>query len=465
MKKQGLRIFAYMAVVLMLVSILPAGALAASDNGQNSDNAMSEKKGQDNDSVDEQSDEAEDDSEPPGIQQHDRDRDMVNADENATRKMVANKEINKAQQVKESKSGYQAAKSNFANIKSKNPDLDTEEAIEATKDYLISSIDYMTSVLIDEEYIEELEEEREDVEDASNRAELAESAKDIRNIWNDARKDHIVSSGKLIDNRIGEVIKTSDALMLRLENEIATMKENGEDVEELEDMLTEYKEFMDSAKENQEQARNAFRDGNGSSAENVREANRYIVQAGKDIKDANGLLRNMLKELKEQREGVIVLSGSGELAAEGDGTAVLSGNLSVSIVSDDATLVIKDMAGDSAIDIDEDGYESSNIDYGNSTDNNRAFVYHNVTGDVYIEGSRLTVMIRGEDIVLTAKGTGTAVLAGDGSYEVEGESGNWASRYVDDDSDDQEDDDSSNSKADDDSSDDGDSPDENETTV
>jgi hypothetical protein len=189
------------------------------------------------------------------------------------------------------------------------------------------------------------------------------------------------------------------------------------------------------------------------------------MQAEEDIKDANGLLKSMLSELKEQREGVLILNESAELTAEGDGTAVLSGNLSISIMSEDATLVIKDMTGDSAIDIDEDGYESSNIDYGNSTDNNRAFVYHNVTGDVYIEGSRLTVMIRGEDIVLTAKGTGTAVLAGDGSYEVEGESGDWASRYVDDNSDDQEDDDSSNSKVDDNSSDDGDSSDENETTV
>lgn len=459
MKKQGSRIFAYLAVVLMLISILPAGAFAASDNGQNIDNGMTEKKGQDNDSAVEQSDETEDDNELPGIQQYDRGRVMINANANATRKMAANKEINKAQQVRESRAGYQAAKSNFANIKSKNPHLDTEEAIEATRDYLISSIDYMTSVLIDEEYIEELEEERENVEDASNRAELAESARNIRNIWNDARKNHLVSSGMLINNKIGEVIKTSDALMLRLENEIATMKKNGEDVEELEDMLAEYKELIDSAKENQEQARNAYQDGNGSSAENVREANRYIVQAGKDVKDANGLLRNMLKELKEQREGVIVLSGSGELTAEGDGTAVLSGNLSISIISDGATLVIKDMAGDATIDIDEDEYESSNIDYDNSTDNNRAFVYHNVSGNVYIEGSRLTVMIRGEDIVLTVKGTGTAVLAGDGSYEVEGESGDWASRYVDDDSDDQEDDVSSDDKKDDDSSG------KNETTV
>ncbi len=449
MKKQGLRIFAYFAVVLMLVSVLPVGALAASDNGQNSDNGMSETNGQDNDSSDEQSDE-EDDDEPAGVQDHDRDRDMVNAPD-ATRQMVANKVINRVQEVKDTRAGYLEAKSSFASIKSKNPNLNSEEAIEATKTYLISSTDYMISLLANEEYIEELEEERENVEAATTRAELADSAKNIKSIWNDARKNRIVASGKVIDDKISKVVKTSDALILRLENEIATMKENGEDVEELEDMLAEYKALMDNAKENQEQARNTYINGNG---ENVREANRYLVQAGKDIKGANGLLRNMLKELKEQREGVVVLSGTGELTAKGEGTAVLSGNLSINIASTDAKIVIKDMEGNATINIDENEYESSNIDYGNSTDNNRAFVYHNVTGDVYIEGERLTVMVRGYDIVLTAEGTGTAVLAGDGIYNVEeGESGNWASRYVDDSSDDEEDDDSSDDESDDESSD------------
>ncbi|WP_342304666.1 hypothetical protein [Methanolobus sp. ZRKC5] len=462
MKKQGLRIFAYLTVVLMLLSIFSAGALAASDNGQSSDNGMSEKKVQDNDSSDEQSDETEDDNEPSGVQDHDRDHDMVNAPD-ATRKMAANKVINRVQEVKDTRDGYLEAKNNFASIKSKNPNLNSEEAIEATKTYLTSSIDYMLSFLVNEEYIEELEEERDNVEAATTRAELADSAKNIRNIWNDSRKNRIVTSGKVIDNKISEVVKASDALILRLENEITTMKENGEDAEELEEMLAKYQELMDDAKENQEHARNTYRNGNGSNGENVREANRYIVQAGKDIKDANGLLRNMLKELKEQREGVVVLSGSGELTAEGDGTTVLSGNLSISTISTNATLVIKDMAGNATIDIDEDEYESSNIDNGNSTDNNRAFVYHNVTGDVFIEGSRLTVMIRGDNIELTAEGTGTAVLAGDGTYEVERESGDWASRYVDDDSDDEQDDDSSDNEVDDDSSDneeDDDSPDD-----
>jgi hypothetical protein len=77
------------------------------------------------------------------------------------------------------------------------------------------------------------------------------------------------------------------------------------------------------------------------------------------------------------------------------------------------------------------------MDAGNSEDNNRAFVYHNITGNVTIEGSRLTVMLRGDEISLTAEGTGSVVLAGDGSYTVttDGETtdGEWAERQYDED--------------------------------
>ncbi|SFM58181.1 hypothetical protein [Methanolobus profundi] len=434
MKKLGMRIFACFVVLVMLMSILPTGALAVSDNSKNyGEKTISGSNGngniadddQDDDSSDEEEEDYEDDD-TTADKIRDRDRDMLNATGDATRKRS---------ESRNSESDYQTVKTNFANIKSKNPNLDTEEAINSTKDYLIGTIDYMIDLLDeDNEYIDDLEDERDNVEDATTREELADSAKNIKEIWNDARKDRVTASSKAIDNKINAVLKTSENLVVRLENEIATMKENGEDVEDLEEMLDEYKELIDDAKENQEQARNTYMNGNGNNGENIREANRYIVKAGEDIKDANAILRKMLQELKQEREGVVVLTGAGTLNAEGNGTAVISGNVSIEIETDEyAKLVIKDLAGDAVIDTDDADYETSNIDSGNSTDNNRAFVFINLTGEVYIEGSRLTVMVRGTDIELTAEGTGTAVLSGVGDYEIDGEEGEWASRYVDDD--------------------------------
>ncbi|MDG6243841.1 MAG: hypothetical protein QCH31_05555 [Methanolobus sp.] len=433
MEKTESRIFAVFAVLLMLMSILPAGALAASDNAKNDDmrfkvgNAANENRTYDNDQTEDNADEDDPtDTAPAHIRVHDRDRDMVNAIEDATRKK--NEAMNDAAR-------YQAAKNNFAQMRANNPNIDTEEAINATREYLNSSVSYMISLLDEEEdneYIEKLEAIREDVYAATTRKELADAAKDIRNVWNDGRKDRIVSSGKAIDNRMNAIIRTSEGLMLRLENEIATMKENGEDVEELEEMLVEYKELISEAKENRERAMNTYMNGNGNVGENVREANRYITKAGQDIRDANAILKNMLKELKQHREGVIALSGNEDLNAEGDGTAVISGNISIDLTVNDSKLVVKDLAGDARIDgLDNAQYGSSNMDAGNSTDNNRAFVFMNITADLYIEGSRLTVMVRGSDIELTTRGTGTAVLSGNGTYEIGEESGSWAGNYAD----------------------------------
>lgn len=427
MKKQGLRIFSYFTVVLMLASILPGGAFAASDNAMDSDmSSISGSYG--NDQVDDASQEDSDDDTTQLLdRERDRDRDMVNATDDATRKRT------EAQKEKRSDAAanYMAAKNNFVNIKSKNPNLYSEEAINATKEYLISSIDYMIANLDDEQYIDELNDEKNKVKAATTRKELGDSAKHIRSIWNDARKNHIVSAGKNIDNKINAIIKTSDALIIRLENEIATMKENGEDVEELEELLAQYKERINDANKSREQARNIYQDENGTNAQNMQEANAYLQQAGKDIKESNVILRNMLKELHQHRQGVIVLAGSENLSAEGNGTAVISGDVVIDLTAIDAKLVIKDFAGDAQVNTYNADYESSNIDAGNSTDNNRAFVFLNLTGDVHIEGSRLTVMLRSSDMEFTAEGTGTAVLSGNGTYEYTGNSGVWAPRYAD----------------------------------
>lgn len=436
MKNTGLKIFAYFAVALMLVSILSAGALAASDNGMN-DNGVASDSDDENENV---TTEDSDDDDAPGIQQHDRDRDMVHADEDAPRVRNANAVRDKVQKAKDARANYMDAKDNFAKIKANNKNLDSEEALQAAKEYLETTIDHMISLIennenIDDNYIEDLEAEREELTEADTRQELAESAKDINKIWKDARKEQVISSTENINNRMKSMFKTSNSVAVRLEKEIQRMENNGQDVTELEEMLEEYNELIAEAEGNYEQARNNFRKGDAEYGESLR----YMNEAGQNINQANLMLKNMLKEMKQYREGVVSLDGNGILEADGNGSAVLSGNLSLNFSATDGKLVIKDMAGDAVINTDDASYESSNIDSGNSTYNNRAFVYHNITGDVTIEGSRLTVMLRGEEISLTAKGTGTAVLAGDGSYTVtkDGETtdGEWTERQYEDEED------------------------------
>jgi hypothetical protein len=434
MKKAGLNIFTYLTIAVMLMSILSVGALAASDNGMNGNGEASDNS-DDSASV---ADDDNDDDDASGIQQQDRDRDMVHADEDALRNQSQNKTRDKVQQAKDARVNYMQAKDDFAKIKANNKALDSEEALQVTKNYLNASIDYMTGLIennenIDAKYIDELNEEKAQLEEASTRKELAESARDINKIWKEARKEQVQTATQNINNRMGSMLQTSNSVAVRLENEIQRMKNNGEDVEDIEEMLAEYKGLIAKADGNYEQARNNFREGDAEYGETLR----YMNDAGQNVNQANLVLKNMIQEIKEYREGVVLLNGTDSLEAEGTGTAVISGNISMELTASNAKLVIKDMAGDAVINTDDANYDSSNMDAGNSEDNNRAFVYHNITGNVTIEGSRLTVMLRGDEISLTAEGTGSVVLAGDGSYTVttDGETtdGEWAERQYDED--------------------------------
>jgi len=394
--KTSLKFFAYFAMVLMVASILSTGALAASDNAQKS-----------------------------GILVKDRDRDMVNANESALREQAEglNKTtlVNRAKENKNVKAGYLDARDNFVKLKATDRNLASAEAIEATKEYLNNTIDYMIDSLDSEEHITKLEQEKENVAAASTRKELAESAKDIRDIWKDARRDRVTSSVTSISNKFTATIKASEAIALRFGNEIARLEEEGEDVTELEEMLNEYNALIAEAKGHQEQARNAYTRG-----EEYSQIAQNMNQAGQSLREANAVLKDMLQQLKQHREGLVALNGNETLTAEGNGTAVLSGNLKMTFSATDAKLIVKDLAGDAIINTSDASYGSSNINAGNSESNNRALVFDNLTGTVTIEGSRLTVMLRAEDISLSVEGEGTAVLSGDGSYELNGVSKEWA---------------------------------------
>jgi hypothetical protein len=394
MRDMGLKSFAYFAMVLMVASILSTGALAASDNAQ------------------------------AGVQVKDRDRDMVNANENALRKQAEGLNgtalMNSTKGNKNIKAGYLDARDNFVKLRATDKNLSSEEAIGATKEYLNSTIDYMIISLDDEEYIAKLNMEREDVTAATTRKELAESARDIRDIWKDASRQKAASASRSVDNKLNAVVKTSENMALRMENEIARLESNGEDVTELRSMLEEYRTLVSEAKAYQLQAATAI------NADEKAELVRNMNMAGQKIKEANVLLKDMLRQLKQHREGLVVFTGNTTLTAEGNGTAVLSGNLTLNFSATDAKLVIKDMAGDAVINTNDASYGSSNIDAGNSDSNNRAFVFHNLTGTVTIEGSRLTVMIRSEETSLSVDGEGTAVLSGEGSYELNGATKEWA---------------------------------------
>lgn len=219
------------------------------------------------------------------------------------------------------KQEYNEAKENFLKIRdrirAKELDSNSEEAVNATKSYLNSSINYMIAhlsnvesnmeysngnetnekVTVIDEKIRLLEVEKLNVANASSQRELLVVVRSVRGIWNDAEKISLSSAGQTVSEKIGEFIEKSESLSERLGVEIKDLKETGNDTSELEIKLASYISYIKSAQEKKVMADSLY-SGENVTREDMRTANNYLRQSLNDISKANKLLREIFVKLK-----------------------------------------------------------------------------------------------------------------------------------------------------------------------
>ena len=421
MHRIGFRSFAHFAVALMLVSIFSTGVQAASwDNSAANGNAMVQTNAVFLNNTTE------------------RVQAQVMAKINTSAGVAVqntNMNVVRAAQDRQvrpelSRANYMAAKNDLLRAKDRlqNGTLsaNSDEMLDIGKTYLNSTIGYMITRLTDlqenldedseesgviGDYISKLEQEQENADAAQSRKELAEVSRSIREIWRDASDNMNQFRAHHIVGNIDSYLAKSETISTRITDEVQRLDSAGEDTSDLEDMLDRYNELIKEVERNKELVLEAYEEGTG-------EAPGYLSKTHSVIKEANDVLRDILRELTDHRQGFVKLADTGSLVAEGNGTAVLSGDINVSITASNAKLVIKDLAGDAQIDINGDHIQ---VDTNSGSDvANPSQVYIDFNGDVTISGSRLTVMVHGEDITLRDEGNGSAILSGIGYYEVEG---------------------------------------------
>jgi len=110
--------------------------------------------------------------------------------------------------------------------------------------------------------------------------------------------------------------------------------------------------------------------------------------------------------------------GTGELRAWGDGLAGVQGDIEEITVSGNGTLFIRDRGGDGEWTVSGTGRRRDLA--------NGWIAYYGFDGDVEAHGSQITVLLSGYDIDLWAKGTGAALLYGEGGYETKHGDGPWS---------------------------------------
>jgi hypothetical protein len=112
--------------------------------------------------------------------------------------------------------------------------------------------------------------------------------------------------------------------------------------------------------------------------------------------------------------------GSGTLTAAGDGIAALSGSGNVTITGN-GILWVRDFQGSATIEV--TGYGKKRVFP------DGWLQYSGLDGEAYVSGAKIAVVLAGIDIELFGEGHGRVVLWGHGTYEVNGEPGDWNTGY------------------------------------
>ncbi|HIH44430.1 MAG TPA: hypothetical protein HA257_04960, partial [Candidatus Methanoperedenaceae archaeon] len=277
-------------------------------------------------------------------------------------------------------------------------------------------------------YITELEAKKTDVQNAQTRTDFVTVIKSIKEIWTKVNLEVKYAAGYVLTTKIGETLTKADNLSARLEDEIARQKAAGKDVSRLEEKLNEFKDWIAEARTSYDSAKSAYAsptgfDSNGKVTD-IRQAQTFVKDVGgylrealKDIKKAFSTLKDLYREVVKHRAGLVVLKGTGKLTAEGNGRALLVGNITVNVESikngkmrvSDNTVVTTTGAN-----VTQEVLRNGDIKY---------------TGfdSATATGSNIKVVLSGNSIKLTAEGTGSAVLKGKGTYSVGNEaSGEWS---------------------------------------
>ncbi|HEY9246620.1 MAG TPA: hypothetical protein VIO11_07235, partial [Candidatus Methanoperedens sp.] len=204
------------------------------------------------------------------------------------------------------------------------------------------------------------------------------------------------------------------------------LKDQGKDTAGLEKYVENYKNLVNEAKNNQQKVDDLFAAHNGFSSDGTvtdsKNAAAFIKQATElqketvqKLKSVSRQLTDFVREYRKLSGGRVVLIGTGKLEANGTGRAVITGNATV-IVSGNGTMIVSSNAV-----VSTNGNGTKEVLGSND-------VKYQGFAEATVKGENIRVEISGNDIVLKAEGTGSAVLSGKGTYTTEKDfavSGEW----------------------------------------
>lgn len=216
-----------------------------------------------------------------------------------------------------------------------------------------------------------------------------------------------------------DIITKSEIMSQRLETSIVILKQEGEDVGDMESLLDEYVLLVRDARMYLEMsdtsAGTAPVNGSLNSSLACQTEEECLARSRESIAQANLRLKSIFGMLSPYLAPHARIPENGTLVAEGNGTVVLLGNLDVRLSLSSGRISYVDFNEDLSVRLENDASPQVS-----TTDADQEIIsYTNMTGNVSLSGSGFMVEIVGEDISLAAKGTGRAELFGNGIYYLE----------------------------------------------
>jgi len=187
-----------------------------------------------------------------------------------------------------------------------------------------------------DEKILETEEIMSEVESSEDKSGIRETANTMSRFWKKAKNRVNIHTGRLINAKVGEIIKRSEHLEEKMDCTLASMEEEGIETSEINDKVDLFSKLIIGARDKFKTSREYFQKareiGDETQSEDelsntidlVAEAKALVREAHDDLNEAHTLLKEIMSDIRDAGGKIIACKSESDLGddevyvAEGD---------------------------------------------------------------------------------------------------------------------------------------------------
>lgn len=264
-------------------------------------------------------------------------------------------------------------------------------------------------------YLQELESE---LKQDQNLSSLRKTVSKLRQYWQERRVRSRRWACRLMTAKGEKIVQHLEGAEKELKKTIAELKAEGVDVKELEALLQQAEQDLEQTKSKLKTIRERCQN-----ISTLSEARSVFSQTQQELRSLQSefrrlhrQLRTIIKKLKEKHHPRQKIRGQGAITIQGQGKAAFIGQIDQWQGTVDqggqGVAIIIDQGGDAVINTQGQGQKT--VLGENKTK-------YQGLGQLSVEGTKVVLIVQGNNLQITATGKGTVLLKGEGSFQIEGQ--------------------------------------------